>query len=247
LISDIVELKQSKELPYFIPGSSSGSAAKRLSAIALVGQHLSTSFETRLEDTIQKNKNCQWLSLYPRECTSLAATIRLLLARVRMQSKAVEGDATSLSNLSFLPSSQTVFINLSLITLHRYAVLNDFVKALHSASQQRQFPRLILVFNLEGGVASLDDKLDSDSIRLLDMKRFNMPSPPLAFDVFIRELFLDSNNVPDVWFASSTLELLRFQYFERGFDLDKIISTIEVSLSEKQPNPVTPADSKCIS
>lgn len=213
---------------FYIPGSSTGSLAGRLSAAALVGPQLSLSLQARLRDVIEAQSGRHWVTLHPRECASLAATIRLVVARLTASLVSDDCDTSRLSSLSSLSADSTVVIHLHAISLHKHAVLSDFVQALYSVAQQPNFPRLVIVLGLEGGTAVLDDKVEASSLELLEIKRFTLCSPQRAFDVMMQQLFLNPDVELDVWLGPSVLEFLRYQYFERGFDLDKAMSTITV-------------------
>ena len=218
-----------KETPgFYIPGSSTGALAGRLSAAALVGPQLSLSLQGRLRDVVEAHSGRHWVILHPRECSSLAATIRLVVARLTASLVSDVCDTGRLSSLSSLSAASTVVIHLHAISLHKHAVLNDFVQALYSVAQQPDFPRLVIVLGLEGGTAVLDDKMEASSLELLEIKRFTLCSPQKAFDVMMQQLFLNPVVELDVWLGPSVLEFLRYQYFERGFDLDKAMSTITV-------------------
>jgi hypothetical protein len=191
---------------------------------------VSHSFYNRLKDRIQEHQECRWVSLQPRECFTLAATVRLLVAQLADEAALLDATTIGLSSLSTLPPSTKVVICLRSIALHKYAVLNDFFKAIHSASQSGNFPRIIILLGAEGGLGSLDEKVDSESMRLMDIHRIGMPLPSLVFDTMIEELFFTSDALSSIWLGPSVLELLRYQYFERGFDLDKVLSTVVVSV-----------------
>ncbi|UZJ56696.1 hypothetical protein CBS101457_006016 [Exobasidium rhododendri] len=236
--------QQYDELPFFIPGSSKDtSSPRRLSSAAFVGPQLSRCFDDRLDKLFGKQKDKHLVTLRPRECPSLASMTRLTVARLTAQSTSFERETGNLSHLSTLSSSSTVVINVPSIALQRYAALNDFIKALHASIQDPKFPRLLLLFGSEAGSATLDEKLDSESLRLLDIKRFTFPPPTAAFDKMIQELFLDEDHGVDVWLGPSTLERLRQQYFEGDFDLDKVVSTIEILESDAEDNVSLPRPS----
>jgi hypothetical protein len=214
-------------LPFYIPGATQGNSSKMLSAAALVGPHLSQTLLRRIRNTVQGGKDTHWVTLYPRECTTLASTLRLMVARISIQHSPT---SLELSSLSLLSPSSTVVIYLSSIALHKYTVLNDFIKALYYSSQEPEFPRLVLILGSEAGAASLDDKLDPESIQSLDIKRFTTPVPSLAFDIFIQELVLKESQTSNVWLGPSTMEFIRHQYFEKEYDLDRVLATMEVRL-----------------
>lgn len=215
---------------FHIPGSTTSSVARRISAASLIGPQPSRHLHDRLQSKIKAKKDYYFVSLQPRDCVSLAASIRLLTVRLLNQSSiSTEVDASSLLSLCSLSASSTAVIYLGSIAIFRYAVLNDLIKALHSATQTPNFPRIVLLFGLEGGLSTLDDRLDSESVRLMDIHRFPFPFPSAFFDKMMEELFLNSDPPSCVWLGPSFLELLRYQYFERGFNLDNTLSMIEVS------------------
>jgi hypothetical protein len=215
------------DYPFFIPGSTAGEATQRLSVASLVGPQVSHCFYDRLKERIQRKKGFRWVALQPRECVSLAATVRLLAANLADHAASSDIGASGLSSLETLSSSTTAVIYLRSIALHKYTILNDFIKALHSVSQAPKYPRLVVLLGVEGGTGSLDDKVDSESMRLMDMHRISMPSPSTAFDTMIQELYFSSVD-KSIWFGPSVLDLLRYQYYERGFDLDRLLATVEV-------------------
>lgn len=197
----------------------------------LAGPQLSKFFYNRLKDRVQGQQRCKWVSLHPRECSTLAATVRLLVAQLMDGATVSDAAAVGLSSLGTLSPSTTVVIYLRSIALHKHVVLNDFLKAIHSAARAEGFPHIVVLLGAEGGLVSLDEKVDSESMRLMDVHKIDMPLPSVVFDTMTQELFFTCDAQTSIWLGPSVLELLRYQYFERCFDLDKVLSTVEVRFS----------------
>lgn len=233
LVSDIQTFcLDSSTTQYVLPGSALGKRTKRLSAAAIVGPQYTAQFRDKVKNSFLLREDTYWVELQSRECSSLSASLQLILARVFSQVPGGkrENVSSSLTGLTSLPHSSNVILYLSSLAQYSHTLLNDLIKSLHASSQLPNFPRLTILLGLEGGSPTWEEKIDHESTPLLDLRRLYTPLPVVAFEHYMQHFFLMAKvDGSRLWPGPSVLEYLQYQYFDRGFSLDDLVSTLKVS------------------